>query len=409
MALMSVPTFTGETFDDGDRPVLPPSSTAGVGRVTVLPRVEEPGGPDGPRLVSEERQRFALVGELGQGGLGVVVAAEDLDIGRKVAIKKIRPDRRTEHAFLRFVQEVRTVGRLDHPNIVPIHDVGRDDDGSYWFVMKYVDGETLESVIERLRAGDPAAHRRFTFERRAELFLQILHAVRFAHDRGVVHRDLKPANVMVGQHGEVQLLDWGVARQVGQAEVPAEPGAGGAPATSVTTTRAGQVIGTPRYMSPEQAAGEPVDARADTWALSMLFYELLTLHHPFEGIETVEEVLEAVRTAPIPHPADTSHPRQEPVPADLAWYVADGLDRAKRYPSVDAMLDRLERRNDGEIPVQCPVSFQLSMLARARKWIERHPRASIGVAAGVAFLAAAGLVLGVGSAVLLATGAVVFL
>src|SRR5690349_17960262 len=168
------------------------------GSTTVLPDAD---GNYTPPVSVPAVPRFDVIREIGRGGVGSVLAATDRDIGRRVAIKRmLTPYTRSRQAVNRFVREVRTVGRLDHPNIVPLHDVGRDPQGDYFFVMKLLEGTTLESIIGRLRNGDPEAHRRWTFARRTELFVQILQAMRFAHDKGIVHRDLKPANIMVGDH-----------------------------------------------------------------------------------------------------------------------------------------------------------------------------------------------------------------
>lgn len=350
-----------------------PAGTTAIpaGRSTVLPPLEGDGAG------SVARPRFEIVGLLGEGGLGRVVEADDLDIGRRVAIKTIRPDCMSDAALIRFAREVRIGGKLDHPNIVPIHDVGRAEDGGLYFVMKRVEGETIEDIITRLREGDPAAHARWTFERRVAVFRQVLHAVAFAHAKGVLHRDLKPANVMVGRHGEVQLLDWGVARSVDGPEGPAVP---------ITTpkTLAGSVIGTPMYMAPEQARGEPADERSDVWSLSVLFYELLTLRHFLPASADIPSVLAAVQTAPIPNPTTLRVPGQPPVPAELAWYVLAGLQRdpAQRMQSVRAMIERLDRRDEGEFPVQCPITFQKRMLGSWLRAIDRHPALSIVAIAG---------------------------
>ncbi|HEY8042480.1 MAG TPA: serine/threonine-protein kinase, partial [Polyangiaceae bacterium] len=170
-----------------------PSSRATTGRSTVLPRVER--SAESTTFVSTSRPRFQVNRPLGEGGIGQVFAAVDQDIGREVAIKSLRPDMQAPSHVARFIDEIRTVGALEHPNIVPIHDVGVNDDGSLYFVMRCVQGETLESIIARLAAGDPLAHAQWTFERRVHVFRQLLDAVAFAHDRGYVHRDIKPANV----------------------------------------------------------------------------------------------------------------------------------------------------------------------------------------------------------------------
>src|SRR5262249_34071470 len=160
----------------------------------------------------------------------------------------------------RFVDEIRTVGRLEHPNIVPIHDVGVDELGRYFFVMKYVEGETLESIIDKLARKDPETTSKYTFEVRIELFLGVLHALEDAHENGIVHGDIKPANVMVGRYGEVVLRDWGIAKPIGAGRDPAAMADGeiegdGSQRGRMYATRVGSLIGTPAYMSPEQARG----------------------------------------------------------------------------------------------------------------------------------------------------------
>ncbi|MEQ1502796.1 MAG: serine/threonine-protein kinase [Myxococcota bacterium] len=368
-------------------------------RTTILPPLDGPDGEQTP-LSADPRPRFAVVGSLGQGGIGEVFAADDRDIGRRVAIKRLRPDRRSDTTVARFVQEVRTVGQLDHPNIVPLHDIGREDDGGFYLVMKYIDGETVESLIERLKSGDRLAHQHWTFERRVALFIQVLHAVQFAHDRGIVHRDLKPANVMVGRHGEVHVVDWGLAKRLGAPDASATTLAGDVgPVGASTETRAGALIGTPRYMAPEQARGEPADVRTDTWALSLLFYELLTLSHYLDGTDDLHQVLDGVLHRPIPSPVRMwRHRTQPPVPAELGWFLVRGLERDpnRRFQSVAEMLERLEHRMDGEIEVSCAVTAQKWTLIQLLKLTDRHPVltllgwGALAVAVVVAFLGAIG-------------------
>jgi serine/threonine-protein kinase len=344
-------------------------------RSTVLPRVERTG--EGATLTSSmSRPRFETRRSLGQGGIGEVVAAMDQDIGREVAIKRLRGDVQGPAAVARFVDEIRTVGALEHPNIVPIHDVGVDADGSLYFVMRCVQGETLESVIERLAAGDRLAHAQWTHERRVHVFRQLLDAIAFAHERGYVHRDIKPANVMVGHFGEVFMMDWGIAKPVGAPDVPAAA-AGTASATGerVTATHVGSVIGTPAYMSPEQARGEPVDARSDVYSLCVLLHELLGLKHYLDHCNTVEAVLDGVQTAHAPAPSFVPSAHQPPAPMDLSWYVRKGLAKepAMRYQSVREMIERLDAREDGIVPVQCPITFSKRVMRLPIRFVDRHP------------------------------------
>jgi len=220
-------------------------------RTTVLPRVEIVGAES--KVVADGKIRYELAQRLGEGGVGEVVLARDNDIERDVAIKRLRPELQGSHAsLLRFAEEVRTVGRLEHPNIVPIHDVGIHANGEYFFVMKYVEGETLEAIIDKLAAGDPVYHRRYPFERRVEIMMGVLEAVAYAHAKKIIHRDLKPANVMVGPYGEVVVMDWGLAREVSGPETADR--AASSPDTTgkqrLWQTQVGSLLGTPAYMSP---------------------------------------------------------------------------------------------------------------------------------------------------------------
>jgi serine/threonine protein kinase len=351
------------------------------GRTTVLPKVTT--APQGhASLVYEDAPRYAIERALGEGGVGEVVKALDNDIGRLVALKRLRPELRQAEPLARFVDEIRTVGKLEHPNIVPIHDVGVDEQGQHYFVMKYVHGETLESIIEKLAAGDADYHRRFPFEQRVTIFQRILDAVAFAHDAGYIHRDIKPANVMVGHFGEVMVMDWGIAKPVGKPDAP-PPAAQSE--RSLKQTHVGALVGTPAYMSPEQARRQPdLDVRSDVYSLSLLFWELLTLQHPLANKTTLDAMLRGVIEEPVPfatYPAAASA-HQPPVPADLAWFLRPGLekDREKRYPDVRTMIERLERRREGDVPIQCPTTFAISSTSKWLRFVRRHPTlAGLGV------------------------------
>ncbi len=354
-------------------------SSAGP-RVTVLPRVEMVGAE--PRVVSEARERYVSEKKLGEGGLGEVIGARDQDIGRRVAVKRLRQEVKSDATLLRFAEEIRTIGKLEHPNIVPVHDVGVDEKGDHYFVMKYVDGETLETVIERLIARDPAYVAKYTIERRVEIFMALCEAVAFAHAQGIIHRDIKPANVMVGAYGEVVLMDWGVAKLKGSSE-PACVAPAGPPSLSASgfSTVAGSIVGTPMYMSPEQSKGQPVDERCDIYSLSLLFYELLTLQHPLEKKESLEAVLEGIASDPLPSVFAICGAGPDPVPAELAHFVVRGLEKdpAHRFQAVTDMLDRLRARATGEIPIQCPVTFMKSMTGRWTRFVDRNPTRALAV------------------------------
>jgi eukaryotic-like serine/threonine-protein kinase len=355
-------------------------------RVTVLPRVEMVGAE--PRVVSEARERYVSEKKLGEGGLGEVIGARDQDIGRRVAVKRLRQEVKCDATLLRFADEIRTIGKLEHPNIVPVHDVGIDEQGDHYFVMKYVDGETLEAVIERLALRDPAYVAKYTIERRVEIFMALCEAVAFAHAQGIMHRDIKPANVMVGAYGEVVLMDWGVAKLKGSSEPLCIGPAGGPTSLSASgfSTVAGSIVGTPMYMSPEQSRGQPIDERSDIYSLALLFFELLTLQHPLEKKDSLEAVLEGISNDPLPSVFAICGAGPDPVPAELGHFVRRGLEKepAARFQTVTAMLERLRARAEGDIPIQCPVTFMKSMTGRWTRFVDRNPvRALVVVSVGV--------------------------
>jgi serine/threonine protein kinase len=216
--------------------------------------------------------RFVLRSELGRGGMGSVWEAEDPVLGRTVAIKVLDlPDEAGGFAE-RLRLEARILARLEHPGIVPVHDVGSLSDGRPFYAMKLVRGERLDAHARRLA----------TLPERLRLFLRVCEPVAFAHSRGVVHRDLKPENVMVGPFGEVLVLDWGIARLVAERESRVDAAPGPAPgeipaadASPAAGTAAGTVLGTPGFMAPEQERGESVvDQRADVYALGTILHAL---------------------------------------------------------------------------------------------------------------------------------------
>jgi serine/threonine protein kinase len=352
--------------------------------ITVLPLVEIRG--EQVELVRRSNARYEKIKDLGKGGMGEVSLVRDNDIGRVVALKRLyRPPTADQSSLLRFISEVRTVGQLEHPNIVPIHDVGLDENGNYYFVMKYVDGETLENIINKLAEGDPYYHQRYPVDVRLEIFMGLLRALQYAHDQGIVHRDIKPANVMVGRYGEVVLMDFGVAKQVrGNEKLPEQPSQPVKPdaQSRLFQTRNDQLIGTPAYMSPEQAMGknDQIDERSDIYSASVLLHELLALRHYLSEVTSLQGLIMAIGCEPFTYwqLIFLRHPKH-PVPrSELLHFVARGLhkDPSQRFPSVIEMIGELQRLIDGRCAVRCPATLAKRMTREVTGFIERFPKLS---------------------------------
>ncbi len=252
--------------------------------------------PDGTPLWSG---RIRPAEEVGRGAFGSVLRGLDTKLRRELAIKvtaKPRKDLPTAE-LARFVEEAQITAQLEHPNVVPVHDLGVDPDGRAYFSMKLVRGQSLEAILEKRKTEDAATLSEFGLRRLLDIFLQVCQAVEYAHARGVIHRDLKPANIMVGDFGEVLVMDWGVAKLKGRPDP--EPAAALATGTSTDSstvssiraenqalaTQHGEVLGTPAYMSPEQAEGRSVDERTDVYALGVILYEILCGEVPFDSDE----------------------------------------------------------------------------------------------------------------------------
>ena len=363
-------------------------------RTTVLP-------PSQARAEGGAAARYEAVRTLGAGGMGEVALVRDHDIGRTVAVK--RPISALDgHALQRFAREVRTVGRLEHPGIVPIHDVGLDEEGRHYFVMKYVEGDTLAKIIERLRTGDQAYVARYTYEARTQIFTQLLHAVHYAHARGVLHRDIKPDNIMVGPYGEVMLMDWGIARDLTDKEelATATPAIStGAIVAAPAQTADGVLLGTPAYMSPEQARGEiaKLDERSDVYSLCVVFFELIFLRHYLPDKRGIADLLTSIGHDPEFTTQEwyDLHHRYLP-PAELVHFLRKGMakDPAARYQSVAEMIKTLDTVRDHRVAVQCQITFMKRILGGIEHAIDRHPRKATVVLVLVGLTAAWALAMG---------------
>jgi WD40 repeat protein len=323
-----------------------------------------PAPDDASALRQVEEGSYVVDGELGRGGLGRVLYAHDPCLRRPVALKEVL--RRDPGTVARFVREARITARLQHPNIVPVYEAGRWPNGDPFYAMRLVSGRPLGEVVDAMP----------TIEERLSLIpslVAVADAVAYAHSQRIVHRDLKPDNVLVGAFGETVVIDWGLAKDLAaeEADVATPGGEGGGPGKSALTV-VGTRVGTPAYMAPEQARGEPVDERADVFALGALMYHVLVGEAPYRG-PSVEDVLsQAARSEPVDVEA-----REPSVPRDLAPIVRKAMARlpADRYPTARELADDLRRFQTAEL-VSARRYTRSELFAR---WIRRH-RVAVAVA-----------------------------
>ena len=313
-------------------------------------------------LVAVPDEYYEIQGEQGRGGIGVVLRALDRRLGRLVALKQLQSARLIAHE--RFEREMRITARLQHAGIAPVHEAGYFASGAPFYSMRLIEGGSLGARIAACASLDE----------RLALLPQMLAAadtVAYAHSRRVIHRDLKPDNVVVGDYGEAVVIDWGLAKDLDVAEP--ESGGGEAVLDDTGLTSVGDVVGTPAYMPPEQARGEPVDERADVWSLGAMLYHLLAAAPPYEGASSAEVLGRVLREAPAPIAT-----RQPGVPTELAAIVERAMARppAARYPSAAELAADLRRFMTGQLVSAHRYSTAM-LLAR---WARRH-RAALAVAA----------------------------
>ncbi len=339
----------------------------------------------GPARLTEH---YSLRGEVGAGGVGRVLLGYDERIGREVAIKEMHANAEAMDPRIhdRFVREAQVTGRLEHPGIVPVYDLGATPNGSPFYVMRLVRGDTLSKALAGCTADCPEA----ALAKRLQLlgrFIDICEAMAYAHSRGIVHRDLKPGNIVLGGFGETIILDWGLAKIAAQPDTVSVGESRIAEAAPADLTRQGAIMGTPAYMAPEQldpAFGD-IDARTDVFALGCILYQILVGHAPLAG--DAYTIL-AQLGSPAPMPSARQAPA--PIPPELVAICDKAMakDQSGRYRDAEALATELRAYRDGRL-VSTYVYSRAELLRRS---ISRNKTAVIAAAVAMAaIIAGAGL------------------
>ena len=355
-----------------------------------------------PKLDAE---RFLLEGELGRGGMGLVLRVHDRFLNRRLAMKVLlersaprsADEQRMAHQLLgRFLEEAQVTSQLDHPGVVPVHELGLDQTGKVYFTMRMVKGRTASEAF------DDAFHRRGEWDltRALEVILKVCDTMAYAHDKGVVHRDLKPANVMVGRFGEVYVMDWGLAKLLGQQDrhdlrIRAATDSGASRLETARTRDAdsdpddsvvsmdGQQLGTPSYMSPEQARSEELDARADVYSIGAMLYELVAGRPPYAlpGVrQPAYRILAALAEGPPRRIEDVA----KDAPAELAAVVDKAMarERDQRYASVQALAADLRAL----LAQRVVTAYRTGAWQETKLWVRRNKPLAASLAAAALLL-----------------------
>ncbi len=346
-----------------------------------------------PSDSSAQAFHYTMIGTAGAGGMGTVHIARDSELLRRVALKQLNANAdANDSARTRFLREAQITAQLDHPNIVPVYALEVAPGGTPAYTMKFVEGRTFHALLNEARdffASGTWPDETRSLASRLEHFLKVCDAIAYAHDKGAIHRDLKPANLMLGRHNEVYVMDWGLCRILRQPDdtppdksvVMSTPDVSG----SASETQIGDVVGTPKYMSPEQAQGRnhELDARSDQCALGLILYEMVTLNPPYEGRTAYEVLANAAsgKRRPIAH----AYLRRR-IPRELRAIIerATAYKPENRYADVAALAADIRRYLRGEAVLAEPDR----LWQRAQRWVARHRQAALSGTLALIALAA---------------------
>lgn len=307
--------------------------------------------------------------KLTEGGTAKLDTCLDKNLQRTVVYKTLHNhllDNNIETA--RFLREARVTANIQHPGTVPVYELGRDRSGNLYFTMKRVEGRDLRDILEAIKVGDPETIEQYPLPRLLDILIQVGNCVAYANDQGVIHRDLKPANIIVGGFGETLVLDWGLAKVLDDPDDELEDGVEPSEEADPGLTPPGRRYGTPLYMSPEIALGEPdIDGRTDVFSLGGILFEILTRENLLHG-ETAKEVTDMLLLKPIRWPSNVAPQLRPPPELEAICIKALRKEKESRYPSVQAMVSDLQLYRLGEeISV-----YEYSGIEKLNRWNNRH-------------------------------------
>ncbi len=318
--------------------------------------------------------RFVLVSKLGEGGSGIIYKAHDPSLGRDLAVKVLKEEFRVKPlAVERFLREARASSQLEHPNIIPIHELGYSDDLGCYFTMKKIAGDSLEEILTRLREGDKEFVKKYHLINLLEIFIKICQGIAYAHSKNIIHRDLKPENIIVGSYGEVFIIDWGLAKKLNGSDSMKSTSS-----VSLSFDKAsyegghtvhGTINGTPCYMSPEQACGmqDEIGFHSDIYCLGTILYETLCFYPPFK-IKEVQQVLADVAQGNFPPPSKQNPRHHISKELEAITLKAMATNPLHRYPSVVELINDV-RNAIGNYPV---TAYDAPPLRKVWRFLQRH-------------------------------------